>query len=179
VAHSFCFVVKPPQGGFFVVWRDPMKPPEEISIRSVTHGELPRLLEMIHALAAHHGDTATLTLDELRRDVRGASPWFKVLVAARREEFVGYAAMSRLGQLQFARRGMDLHHLYVEPEHRQQGIGRALMQAAVRTAKDSNCSYITLGAAPHNTEAQQIYLNFGFADVASGGRRFRLELGSR
>jgi ribosomal protein S18 acetylase RimI-like enzyme len=153
-----------------------MKPPEDLVIRTITHGELPRLLDMIHALAAHHGDVATLTLDDLRRDVRGPSPWFKVLVAARHGELIGFAALYRLGQLVFAKRGLDLHHLYVDPDHRRQGIGYALIQAAVRTAKDSNCSYITLGTSPDNTEAQQTYLNFGFKDAASVGRRFRLEL---
>jgi GNAT superfamily N-acetyltransferase len=176
VAHSFCFVVKPPQGGFFVVWKRPMKMSEKISIRTVTHSELPRLLEMIHALAAYHGDAATLTLDDLRRDVRGATPWFKVLVAAHDDKLVGYAAMCKLGQLVFARRGLDLHNLYVEPEHRRQGIGRALIQAAIRSARESGCAYVAVGAAAENSVAHQTYLGLGFKDVAGSGRRFRVEL---
>lgn len=51
---------------------------------------------MVGKLAAHHGDTATLTVDDLIRDISGEDPWLYTLVAAADGELVGLVEASKI-----------------------------------------------------------------------------------
>lgn len=93
-------------------------------IRPIDETDLEDVLEMIHGLAVHHGDIATVTVDDLRRDTLGPAPWVQILVAPA----MGYAALTPLAQMQFAVRGMDVHHLFVrEPREGKGSGGRSSM----------------------------------------------------
>jgi len=126
---------------------------------------------MARALAAHHSDVAEVTLDDLRRDTLGPSPWLYLLVA----EGQGYVALCPMAQLQFGVRGMDIHHLYVVPEARKRGVGRALIGAAVDLAKGLECRFVTVGTHPDNIAAQNAYLALGFAPRGMSGPRFGMK----
>ena len=52
-----------------------------IPIRPALRSDLPMVLDLAHALAAYHGDAATLSLAALERDCLGPAPWVTVLVA--------------------------------------------------------------------------------------------------
>jgi GNAT superfamily N-acetyltransferase len=140
-----------------------------------TAKDIPAICRMIKALATHHGDTATVTATTLRRDVFGAIPWFHLLVAKTPAGLQGYAALLPLGQLQYAKREMDLHHLFVTPAARGQGIGRALIAAAIAHARTLGCTSLRVGTAPDNLRAQAFYLDFGFTP-STNYPRFRLDL---
>lgn len=140
-------------------------------IRPLLEEDLPHLLEMAQALAAHHGDAATVTLEELRRDMLGAHPWVRVLVAPGK----GYAALCPMVQVQFGVRGMDMHHLYVVPQARGQGVGRALVSASLALAKAQGCRFLMVGTHPDNSVAQQAYLKMGFDALTGAGPRFRMK----
>jgi GNAT superfamily N-acetyltransferase len=147
----------------------------KILTRPVTASDLPDVCDMAHALAAHHGDHATLTLADLDRDMLGQSPWLRCLVAEHAGIRVGYAALVPLAQLQFGVRGMDLHHLFVRPEVRGQGVGRLLIDASIAEARALGCRYLTVGTDPKNAVAQQVYRAAGFDDLPPPGPRFRLK----
>lgn len=51
---------------------------------------------MVGKLAAHHGDTATLTVDDLIRGISGEDPWLYTLVAAADGELVGLVEASKI-----------------------------------------------------------------------------------
>ncbi len=145
-----------------------------ISIRPVREDDLPDLHRMVTALAAHHGDVATLTLDALRDDTIGESPWLYVLVA-QVEGLVGYAALCPMTQLQFGVRGMDMHHLFVRADMRRCGVGRALIDASMRLTRDLGCRFMTVGTHPENAEAAKVYLAAGFDPLPPSGPRFRIK----
>jgi ribosomal protein S18 acetylase RimI-like enzyme len=126
---------------------------------------------MVHALAAHHGDAPSVTMDDLRRDALGPQPWIRVLIA----EGAGYAAMCPLVQLQYGVRGMDLHHLYVGEQVRGRGIGRALIDASLEVARGLGCRYMTVGTDPENVAAQAVYRAIGFEKIGETGPRFRMK----
>lgn len=140
-------------------------------IRPIIETDLPDVLRMISALAAHHGDTAAVTEGDLRRDALGAYPWVHVLVA----EGMGYAALCPLAQLQFGVRGMDLHHIFVDEGARGKGVGRALIDAALECAKSAGARYLTVGTHPDNVIAQNIYRAVGFEEISVSGPRFRMK----
>lgn len=142
-------------------------------IRRACPGDAAALLAMVEGLAAHHGDTATLTAETLARDVFTDPPWVRVFVADA-DRLVGYAALVPLAKFQAGERGMDIHHLFVDPERRGQRIGRALVDAAIAEAQALGCRSITIGTHADNHDAQARYLAMGFQPAIPPGPRFRL-----
>lgn len=53
----------------------------------------------------------------------------------------------------------------VLPEYRRAGIGRALVEAAAKGAKERNCSFITLEVRESNLPAISLYESLGFEPV--------------
>ena len=137
-----------------------------------------RIIEMVGLLAAHHGDTATLTEDDLVRDVAGANPWISIVVADDGRRLVGYAAMCALVQLQFGARGMDMHHLFTAAEFRGTGVGRNLVEACKIEAISLSCRYLAVGTHPDNHEAQTFYTALGFERRDAHPPRFSIRLES-
>ncbi|GAA6176370.1 GNAT family N-acetyltransferase [Sulfitobacter pacificus] len=148
----------------------------ELSIRNVEDADLPSVLEMVQALAAHHGDAAQISLTELERDCLGTAPWLRVLVAVRGADILGYAALCPLAQMQFGVRGMDMHHLFVRADARGQGVGRALIDASIALTKSLGCRYMTVGTHPDNREAAMVYQAAGFDSLPPPGPRFRIKI---
>lgn len=147
-----------------------------LTIRPARPADLPALLPMVQALALHHGDQPCVSLTTLNRDLFGPYPWALALVAERDSALVGYAILARSVQLQFAKRRMDLHHLFIADTHRSKGIGTALVQAAVARAQAEGCAWITVGTAPNNPQAAAFYPKQGFEPYTPHGARFWLNL---
>jgi ribosomal protein S18 acetylase RimI-like enzyme len=55
-----------------------------------------------------------------------------------------------------------LNDLYVDAAYRKQGIGEALIKAAMDFAKSENSTYINLETACDNFTAQSLYVDIGF-----------------
>ena len=55
-----------------------------------------------------------------------------------------------------------LNDLYVDEDFRKQGVGEALIQAAMAFAKSENSTYIQLETAAENATAQSLYEAIGF-----------------
>lgn len=147
---------------------------QDITIRRLEAGDIGPLEGMITDLAAHHGDMAMADEVTLKRDCLGNDPWLHVWVAERSGEMVGYMACQRRVQLQSGKRGCDLHHLFVAPAARGEGIGRALVRAARQWAEDETCAVVMVGTDPENIRAQAFYLGLGFQQVAIDATRFCL-----
>lgn len=141
-------------------------------IRLATIADIPTLLPMIHALAAHHGDPPACTAETLSRDAFGPGPWVTILIAPD----TGYAALTRKVQLQWGVRGIDMHHLFVTPETRGTGVGSALLTATRDHARALGCAYVTVGTHPDNGAAQAFYAARGFVRIGDAPPRFRLRL---
>ena len=145
----------------------------DVKTRMLIDDDLTAVLDMVHALAAYHGDTSPLTLDGLAHEARD---WHRIIVALVGSEIVGYASLLPLGQLQFGARGMNMHHLFVAAEHRRSGVGRALVDASVALSKQLSCKYLTVGTHPENIAAGQVYVAAGFDLLPVSGPRFRIRL---
>jgi ribosomal protein S18 acetylase RimI-like enzyme len=61
-----------------------------------------------------------------------------------------------------------LAELYVAPEQRGQGVGRALMEAAIELARSSGATYMDLGTGEDDIAARALYESLGFDN--RGGR---------
>lgn len=148
-------------------------PLHRVRVRDAEPIDAARIVEMVEALAAHHGDSANVSLGELLRDIFGPTPWIYAVVAEDEAGVViGYAVLSPLVKLQFGQRGLDLHHLYVAPSERGRGVGAALITAAKDKARALRCSYLAVVADPSNLAAQAFYDAQGFERRPSYPPRF-------
>lgn len=150
--------------------------PPVVTIRAARQGDLESLCAMITALAAHHGDAATPTVAALSNDLFGARPWVTALVAEAGGRLIGYAMLTPLYRANETARGMDLHHLYVDPDHRGTGIGRHLLARAREEAVRAGCAYLSVGAATGNVRAHRFYESEHFTPRPVTGMRYLARL---
>jgi len=87
-----------------------------------------------------------------------------VLVAEREGEVVGYAYVGMEGNDYMALRGPAgvLYDLVVDPAHRRQGIGSALMDAALDRLRELGAPRVLLFTADKNHGAQALFDRAGF-----------------
>lgn len=147
-----------------------------IITRDAIRSDVARLLSMVRALAEHHGDIPKISEEVLKRDIFGVVPWIYVLVAEVEDEVVGYAALCPLIKLEVGVRGIDLHHLFIEEEFREMGVGRRLIEASMEKARNLNCTSMTVGTHPENSSAQAVYLACGFVQKHGSNPTFRINL---
>lgn len=148
-----------------------------LTCRDMRGRDISHVVAMTGRLAAHHGETATLTAEILQREAFSSAPLVKILVAEINGVLVGYAALVPTLQLQFGARGMELHHLHVDETVRGRGVGRALVAAAIERARGVGCFFVTVGTHAGNERARQFYARCGFEPVVTGGARLRIALG--
>lgn len=55
-----------------------------------------------------------------------------------------------------------LNDLFVDKNYRKQGVGRKLIEVAIRFAKDQGATFIQLETTPENSTAQRLYEAMGF-----------------
>jgi len=83
----------------------------------------------------------------------------KYLVAKIGDEIVGYGGMWII---------MDEGHITniaVDPEHRGKGIGDALVQSIIKTARENDVERMTLEVRPTNWTALNLYKKYGFKEA--------------
>lgn len=73
----------------------------------------------------------------------------------------------------------EAHSLAVVPDRRNRGIGRCLMEAALRAARDRGCRPAYIEVAEHNVAALALYAGSGFATVARRTGYYRESSGRR
>ncbi len=142
-----------------------------ITTREARAGDAPVIIEMIKDLSKHHQDVAQIDVEELIFLCFGPTPWVRLIVAEKGRLIVGYAALQKKVQLQFARRLMDVQHVFVAEQMRGQGVGRALIASAQEHAVLARCSGLTLGVSPQNQSAHAFYTALGFEPRETGGAR--------
>jgi GNAT superfamily N-acetyltransferase len=64
-----------------------------------------------------------------------------------------------------------LEELYVVPDRRGQGIGRALMDAAIELARQHGAADMSLGTGEDDVAARALYESLGFSNRESNGAR--------
>ena len=142
----------------------------DFDIRAVTPADISDLVVMADALGAFHGEDTRANADALARDLFGTPAWLWGLIARHHTRAIGYALMLPTAQAQHARRGLDLHHMFVSADWRGRGVGRAMVAMVEDLARDLQCSYVIIGTDPGNTGAQATYEAMGYTRRAPGPR---------
>jgi GNAT superfamily N-acetyltransferase len=86
----------------------------------------------------------------------------RILIAEVGGRPVGLAVLAFVWTLEHGGRSAWLDELYVEPAHRERGIGRALLLAAIDLAASAGARAIDLEVEPEHERAAHLYEREGF-----------------
>ncbi|GAA3588493.1 hypothetical protein GCM10022235_69320 [Kribbella ginsengisoli] len=144
------------------------------NVRAATDADIPELVDAYAWLFAPPGTKPAdwhpvVAAERLERTIAG--PRSGVLVAVDGETIVGFATTYLdLESVRFGQRCW-VEDLAVDPGHRSQGTGAALLTAARRWAKDHGATHLELDSGTARTDAHRFYnrqhptshsLNFGW-----------------
>ena len=133
------------------------------SIRPGHSGDAPALAAMIRALAAYErlDHLCVGSEHELHAALWGPDPAAEVLIADIDGVPAGFALFFQTFSTFLARRGVWLEDLFVYPEHRGAGIGRALLRAVAGVARDRGCGRFEWSVLDWNAPAIRFYESLG------------------
>jgi ribosomal protein S18 acetylase RimI-like enzyme len=91
-------------------------------------------------------------------------PSIVILVAERDGEVIGYTYSGVEGTDYMSLRGPAgvMYDIVVDPDHRQQGIGRLLVDATLEALKSKGAPRVVLSTAERNAAAQRLFDRAGF-----------------
>ncbi|MEY3660671.1 MAG: hypothetical protein RLZZ169_1497 [Pseudomonadota bacterium] len=146
-----------------------------LTIRPATALDVPLILDFIRALALYERAAAEVVADEerLRETLFGESPQAKVVLALWEGRPVGFAVYFFSYSTWLARKGLYLEDLFVLPEARGNGVGKALLRQLARIAVEEGCGRLEWSVLDWNQPAIDFYLSLG-AVPQSEWTRYRL-----
>lgn len=134
-----------------------------ITIRPARPDDVRIILACIRGLAEYErlAHEVTATEEELRDSLFGARPQAEVLLAFDGAEAVGFALFFHNYSTFLARRGLYLEDLFVFPEYRGKGVGRALLARLARIAEERGCGRFEWSVLDWNADAIRFYRSLG------------------
>ena len=147
-------------------------------IRPALAGDVPVLLELIYGLAEYERLTHLFenTPERLTEALFGRHPVAEALLAwsASGETPIaaGFALFFHNYSTFLGRKGLYLEDLFVRPEYRGRGCGKALLVAVARIAVQRQCGRFEWTVLDWNVSAQRFYRGFG-ADILPDWRIVR------
>ncbi len=140
-----------------------MTTPVSPTIASPTPSDIPAILDFIRKLAEyeHLSHTVVATENDLRQHLFGPAPAAEVLLAKIENKPVAFALYFTTFSTFLARPGIWLEDLFVLPNFRHQGIGRALLKAVASIAIKRNCGRLEWSVLDWNEPAIELYKKLG------------------
>ncbi len=134
-----------------------------LSIRKAVSQDIPVILSFIHELAEYEREPKAVhpTEADLRRDGFSSSPKFRVIISEWNGEPVGMAFFFHHYSTWQGRAGIYLEDLFVRPQFRGKGIGKALMVHLARIALDESLYGIRWEVLDWNALAIEAYQRQG------------------
>ncbi len=134
-----------------------------LAIRRATLADVGAILNLIRDLATYERapDEVTATEEQLVDVLFGKKPAAEVLLAFEDEEPVGFAVYFYNFSTWLGRAGLYLEDLFVRPEHRGQGYGRALLVELAKIARDRGCGRMEWAVLDWNEPAIEFYRKLG------------------
>ena len=132
-------------------------------IRPATPDDTPTIAGLIRDLAEYERLVHAVTLDEgrLREHLFGPRPFAEVLVAEEAGKVVGFALFFHNYSTFVGQPGIYLEDLFVRPECRGRGHGRALLAALARLAVQRGCGRLEWAVLNWNEPAIAFYRSLG------------------
>jgi GNAT superfamily N-acetyltransferase len=147
-----------------------------LTLRPATPADVPLVLSMIRELAAYERepDAVIATEAALLRDGFGPRPLFEVTLAEWSGEPAGFAFWFLTYSTWRGQPTLYLEDLFVRPEARGRGIGKACMQHLARVAVERGCGRFVWQVLDWNAPSIAFYESLG-ANVVREWLTCRLE----
>jgi GNAT superfamily N-acetyltransferase len=135
----------------------------EIRIVEATAADVPVILDLIRGLAEYEklSHCFTATEEKLRATLFGPHPAAEVLLGYIGEECAGFALFFQNYSTFLAKPGIFLEDLFVKPEFRGRGVGRALLIRVGKIAKERGCGRYEWEVLDWNAPAIGFYKSLG------------------
>jgi len=133
------------------------------TIRTATPADVPEILRFIRALAAYEREPDAVSATEagLLRDGFGPNPFYSCLIAEQDRQPAGFALFFFNYSTWLGRPGLYLEDIFVHPEFRGLGIGKALLQKVAAIALEKGCLRLQWEVLDWNTPAIDFYRAMG------------------
>src|SRR5437763_16847424 len=140
-----------------------MKEVADFEIRSARVEDVPLILELIRDLATYERapDEVIATEEQLVDVLFGEKPVAEVLLAFEAKSPVGFAVFFHNFYTWLGRPGLYLEYLFVKPEKRGKGYGRALLVELAKIARDRGCGRMEWAVLNWNEPAIKFYRSLG------------------
>jgi GNAT superfamily N-acetyltransferase len=140
-----------------------MKRPNQFEIRPAHVEDVPIILELIRDLATYERapDEVTATEEQLVDVLFGERPTAEVLLAFEGQSPVGFAVYFYNFSTWLGRPGLYLEDLFINPEKRGKGYGRALLVELAKIARDRECGRMEWAVLDWNEPAIKFYRTLG------------------
>jgi GNAT superfamily N-acetyltransferase len=134
-----------------------------LQIRQATEADLSIILSLIRELAEYERapDAVVATETGLREVLFGNKPSAEVLLGLEEGEPVGFAVYFFNFSTWLGRPGLYLEDLFVRPEKRGKGYGRAFLERLAQIAKGRDCGRMEWAVLDWNEPAIQFYRKLG------------------
>jgi GNAT superfamily N-acetyltransferase len=136
---------------------------EPYSIRPATVVDVPVIFELIQALAEYEQLTHLVTgsARDLENHLFGEKPYAEALVAEAGDRVMGFALYFWNYSTFLAKPGIYLEDLFVLPEYRRQGIGKALLTRLAQVAIAQGAGRLEWSVLDWNQPAIDFYERLG------------------
>jgi GNAT superfamily N-acetyltransferase len=138
---------------------------KNLSIRHANEADVPAILSLIQGIAEYEklSHEVTATESQVRESLFGVRPYAECLLGCVDGEPVGF----------LAKPGLYLEDLFVRPEHRGCGLGKALIKAVAKIAVERGCGRYEWTVLDWNQPAIDFYQSLG-AEMKSDWRIMRV-----
>ena len=139
----------------------------ELAIRAALEEEASLILQLIKELAEYEklSHEVVATEDSLRRSLFGQRRFAEALIGEVEGEPAGFALFFHNFSMFLGRPGIYLEDLYVRPEFRGSGLGRALLGYLAKLTLERGCGRLEWSVLDWNEPAIGFYKRVGAAPV--------------
>jgi GNAT superfamily N-acetyltransferase len=136
---------------------------KNLIIREATKSDIPIIFALIKELAEYEKLLPEVTASEkiLEENLFGNKKYAEVFIAEFNGEIAGQALFFHNFSTFLGKPGIYLEDIYVRPQFRKKGIGKALLLEIVKTAKKRNCGRVEWAVLKWNEPSINFYKSLG------------------
>jgi GNAT superfamily N-acetyltransferase len=133
------------------------------AIRAAVEGDVPLILQFIRDLAEYErlSDKVIATEERLRASLFGNPRFAEVIIAEEDAAPVGFALFFHNYSTFLAQPGIYLEDIFVKPEARGRGYGKALLMRLAELARERGCGRVEWAVLNWNQPSIDFYKSLG------------------
>ena len=137
--------------------------PKDLTLRFAQPGDGTALFTLIQGLAEYEklSHIATGNGEDLEEHLFGSHKYVEAILAEKDRIPVGFALFFHNYSTFLTKPGLYLEDIFVLPEYRYQGIGKALLKKVAQICVDRNCGRLEWSVLDWNEPAKKFYRSMG------------------